>query len=167
MPTKRNAAEQDRPSSASSGSRAPCQPAADLRLERTPGHLLRRAQQRAIEIYQHEVGENGLRPPQFALMLTVYQNPGINQTELVKITGVDRSTVADTIKRLEKRGLIKRKPGEDQRARRLWLTSAGADAVDRDIVGGQRAQDLIMAPIPHADRERFLDLLRQIADLPG
>ena len=138
-----------------------------MRLEKTPGHLLRRAQQRAIEIYQHEVGENGLRPPQFSLMLSVYQNPGINQTELVKLTGVDRSTVADTITRLEKRGLIRRKPGEDQRARRLWVTDAGAEAVDRDIVGGQKAQDLIMAPIPRSERERFLELLRQIADLPA
>jgi DNA-binding MarR family transcriptional regulator len=167
MPTKRDTAHQDSPPGADPRDEAPRHPATNLRLEKTPGHLLRRAQQRAIEIYQHEVGENGLRPPQFALMLTVYQNPGINQTELVKITGVDRSTVADTITRLEKRGLIKRKPGKDQRARRLWVTKAGADAVDRDIVGGQRAQELIMAPIPDADRERFLELLRQIADLPA
>lgn len=138
-----------------------------MRLTETPGHLLRRAQQRAVEIYQQEVGDTGLRPPQFALMLTVYQNPGLNQTELVRLTGVDRSTVADTVTRLEKRGLVQRRPGEDQRSRRLWVTDAGAAAIERDIAGGLRAQDIIMAPIPAGERARFLSLLRLIADLPA
>ena len=138
----------------------------NINLRESPGHLLRRAQQRAVEIYLDEVGEDGLRPPQFALLLTVYQNGGLNQTELVQHTGIDRSTLADMIARLEKRGLLRRKPGEDQRTRHIWVTDAGRAAVEANAAAAQRAQDRIMAPIAPDDREQFLRLLGRIADLP-
>ena len=137
-----------------------------LELRQEPGHLLRRAQQRAVEIYQEEVGEDGLRPPQFALLLTVYQNAGLNQTELVQQTGIDRSTLADMIGRLEKRGLLRRKTGTDQRSRHLWVTETGAEAVRANVAAGQRAKERILAPIKTSERKRFLELLGRIADLP-
>ncbi len=141
-------------------------PADTIDLRQTPGHLLRRAQQRAVEIYQEEVGEDGLRPPQYALLLTIFQNAGLNQTELVQQTGIDRSTLADMIARLEKRGLLLRRPGADQRSRQLWITDAGAAAVEANAVAGQRAQERIMAPIADDERIRFLEILGRIADLP-
>ncbi len=141
-------------------------PAEAMDLRQTPGHLLRRAQQRAVEIYQEEVGDDGLRPPQFALLLTVFQNAGLNQTELVHLTGIDRSTLANMIARLEKRGLLARKPGTDQRSRHLWLTDAGAEAVRSNSTAGHRAQNRIMAPIAPDERAHFLELLGRIADLP-
>ena len=141
-------------------------PAEAMDLRRTPGHLLRRAQQRAVEIYQEEVGDDGLRPPQFALLLTVFQKAGLNQTELVHLTGIDRSTLADMIARLEKRGFLTRKPGTDQRSRHLWLTDSGAEAVRSNAAAGYRAQDRIMAPVAPDERAHFLELLGRIADLP-
>lgn len=132
----------------------------------TPGHLLRRAQQRAVEIYQRAVGDAGLRPPQFALLLTIHHNAGMTQTELVQETGIDRSTLADMTGRLEQRGLLLRRPGTDQRSRRLWLTAEGEAVLRESAAAATRAQEEIMAPIPAADRVRFLGLLRRIADLP-
>lgn len=139
----------------------------DITLSDVPGHLLRRAQQRAIELYWASVGEDGLRPPQFAVLLTIYQNPGLNQTELVQRTGIDRSTVADMIGRLSKRGLIRRARTEtDQRANRLWVTDEGTGALTRTADAAQAAQDHIMAPIPPDQRARFLELLKRMAELP-
>lgn len=136
-------------------------------LREVPGHLLRRAQQRAVELYWAAVGEDGLRPPQFAVLLTIYQNPGLNQTELVQRTGIDRSTVADMISRLSKREMIRRARTEtDQRANRLWITDDGVCALNRTAAAAQAAQDDIMAPIPAEHRRQFLDLLKRLADLP-
>ena len=139
----------------------------EIDLSAVPGHLLRRAQQRAVELYWAAVGEDGLRPPQFAVLLTIYQNPGLNQTELVNLTGIDRSTVADMIGRLSKRGLIRRARTEtDQRANRLWVTDEGTAALTRTANAAQTSQDDIMAPIPPAQRAQFLDLLKRLAELP-
>lgn len=138
-----------------------------IALHETPGHLLRRAQQRAVDLFVQTVGERGLRPPQFALLLAAYQNPGANQSDLVRITGIDRSTAADMITRLAGRGLIRRVRTEaDGRANRLNVTAEGVAALESAADRVDRAQESIVAPIPAGQRAQFLKNLSLIADLP-
>jgi len=138
----------------------------DIELRATPGHLLRRAQQRAVDLFLQSVGEDGLRPPQFALLLAAYQNPGANQTDLVRATGIDRSTAADMITRLANRGLIQRSRTEaDGRANRLEVTAKGIAALDAAAERAMDSQERIMAPIPPGQRAQFLKNLARIADL--
>jgi DNA-binding MarR family transcriptional regulator len=136
-------------------------------LRSTPGHLLRRAQQRAVELFVQAVGDNGLRPPQFAALVTVYQNPGINQTLLVDRTGIDRSTVADVIDRMVSRGYIERKRDvADQRVNTLWITEAGIAALEHSADAAMAVQEAILAPVPPARRAAALEILELLADLP-
>lgn len=136
-------------------------------LHETPGHLLRRVQQRALDLYVRAVGEGGLRPPQFAVLLTVHQNPGLNQTELVRRTGIDRSTIADMIGRLVKRGLLTRQRTQsDQRSNTLWITTEGVAALEHSAEAAVAVQDEIMAPLPPDRRDEFIELLKLLSDLP-
>lgn len=138
-----------------------------MNLHRTPGHLFRRAQQRAVDIFRQHVGENGLRPRQLAVLVTVNQNPGISQADLVKLSGIDRSTVAEMVARLARNGLLTRtRTKDDQRANRLTITEAGIKALEQSLPSAQRAQEEIMAPVPPEERARFLENLRRLADLP-
>ena len=135
-------------------------------LHGTPGHLLRRAQQRAVELFIHAVGDDGLRPPQFALLVAAYQNPGANQSDLVRLTGIDRSTAADMITRLAGRGLVRRvRTKADGRANQLEVTRDGVAALEATLDSALRAQDEIIAPIPPGQRAQFLKNLARIADL--
>ncbi len=165
----------DRPKSAGAdpGAQNPAPPDAagrpidGIALHETPGHLLRRAQQRAVDLFVQAVGERGLRPPQFALLLAAWQNPEANQSELVRITGIDRSTAADMITRLAGRGLIRRVRTEaDGRANRLSVTAEGVAALEAAADRVARAQERIVAPIPAGQRAQFLKNLSLIADLP-
>jgi DNA-binding MarR family transcriptional regulator len=144
------------------------QPLEGYQLVQAPGHLLRRCQQRAVEIFYGEVGRKGPTPRQFAVMLTVRQTPGINQTEVVRRTGIDRSTIGDLISRMERRRwLRRRRAGRDARAHALYLTSAGEAALKQAAPAVEAAQRRILAPLPEKDRAHFLDCLRLIADLPA
>lgn len=137
-----------------------------LSLHDSSGHLLRRAQQRAIDIFMQAFADHGLRPPQFALLLAAYQNPDANQSDLVRETGIDRSTAADMITRLATRGLIERvRTKTDGRANRLKVTAAGIEALESAAAAAQSVHDSIMAPIAPGQRDRFLKQLRQITDL--
>jgi len=136
-------------------------------IRHTAGHLLRRAQQRAVDLFVQAVGENGLRPPQFAVLVTVYQNPGLNQTHLVDKTGIDRSTIADMIERMAARGYLERKrDAADQRVNTLWITAAGIAAVQTCIEAAMTVQEAIMAPVPAEKRAAVLEALEALADLP-
>lgn len=134
-------------------------------LQDAPGHLLRRCQQLAVDLYTAEVGSNGLTPRQFALLLAIYQKSGISQVDLVRQTGIDRSTVAEMVARLIKRGLLVRQRTEsDRRTNALAVTAEGERQLRAAQPGVARAQDKILDPIPMAKRGEFVELLRQLVE---
>src|SRR5262245_41707252 len=137
---------------------------AAYRLIEAPGHLLRRVQQRAVELFVEEVGAS-LTPRQFAILIAIAQNPGLTQTDLVSATGVDRSTVGDMVTRLVRRGLIRRRrSGRDQRANTLAILPQGLQALRNALPGVERTQRRILEPVPAAAREAFIEALRAIAE---
>ncbi|MGQ0663281.1 MAG: MarR family winged helix-turn-helix transcriptional regulator [Pseudomonadota bacterium] len=138
------------------------------RLSDAPGHLLRRCQQRAVEIFMEEVGPARLTPRQFALLVAVWQQPGLTQTELVAATGIDRSTIGDMLDRLVRRGSIRRRrSGRDQRANTLHIRPAGLAAVTAALPGVERAQERILGPLPAELRPGFVHALRLMAGGPA
>lgn len=133
-------------------------------LGRAPGHLIRRAQQRAVDLFMDEVGEDGPTPRQFAVLLNVYQNDGINQTDLVRLSGIDRSTLTEILRRLASRGLIQRRRlKKDQRTNVLSTTAAGIRALETAFEAVARSQDRIMESVPPARRAEALELLSLLA----
>ena len=72
-------------------------------------HLLHRAGQCAGDIFNQRMKTIGLTPRQYMILKTVALHEGLNQTDLVERTGVDRSTLADIIRRMLTKGLLKRR----------------------------------------------------------
>lgn len=135
-------------------------------LPRLPGHLLRRCQQRAVDLFVAEVGENGPTPPQFAVLLAVCQAPGVSQAALVRSTGIDRSTLAELVRRMVDRGLLRRRrTPRDQRANALALTPAGEALVEAVFPAMLKAQARILAPLPPERHVAFLADLALVAGL--
>ncbi len=140
--------------------------AGEFDLANSPGHLLRRAQQYAFDIYTQEVGADGLTPRQFAVLLTVEQNEGLSQTDLVRLTGIDRSTLADMISRLLKRDLLARKRTEsDQRANAVRITAIGRKALKSALPYVARAEGRILDGLPAGKRSEFLKALTLLAEI--
>lgn len=93
------------------------------------GHLIRRAQQRHAALWQERVSTD-VSSVQFAALAVLEQLPGASQSELGAELDLDRSTIADIVARLERRGVITRSPHPNDRRRyALQLTAAGAAEV--------------------------------------
>lgn len=138
------------------------------RLERSPIHLLHRAGQCAGDIFQNEMAEGGLTPRQFAVLLTVAQNEGLSQTNLVDRTGIDRSTLADIIRRMIKKGLLqRRRTKEDARAYAVRLTDEGNRVLKATDPVARKVDDKVLAVLSNAERERFLQDLNKIVKTLG
>ncbi len=134
-------------------------------LDRSPIHLLHRAGQCAGDIFQAEMAGEGLTPRQFAVLVTVSQNEGLSQTHLVERTGIDRSTLADIVRRMLKKGLLqRRRTREDARAYAVKLTDAGWATLRDAKPFTSRVDDKILAALPSQNRERFLKDLREIIE---
>lgn len=138
------------------------------RLERSPIHLLHRAGQCAGDIFQSEMASGDLTPRQYAVLVTVAHNEGLSQTNLVDRTGIDRSTLADIIRRMLKKGLIqRRRTKEDARAYAVRLSEEGWKTLKSAEPMAKRIDDKIMAALPNSNRERFLQDLNVIVAALG
>lgn len=134
-------------------------------LAHSPGHLLRRCQQYAGDLYAREMGLNGLTARQFEVLWTVEANEGASQTELVRLTGIDRSTLADLIARMIRKDLLARRRVEgDQRANSVRITARGARALRMAAHSVARAESLVLDPLPPFRRAEFLRSLAMIAE---
>lgn len=135
-----------------------------FKLDAAPGHLLRRAQQFAYDLYMNEVGREGLTPRQFTVLHAVQQDEGLSQTDLVRKTGIDRSTLADMISRLLKKGLLQReRTKSDQRANSVSITATGKMALDTALPKVSKAEDSILQAVDTKLRSDFIAALSQIA----
>jgi DNA-binding MarR family transcriptional regulator len=131
-----------------------------------PGHLIRRCQQIAVAIFMDETKSFDLTPVQYAALVAVRTQPGVDQTRLVRLIALDRSTIGNVVERLEAKGLIARRTGNaDKRTKRLYPTKQGSAMLD--AIGGAvaRAQQRILAPLAPAERVRFMEMLARLVDL--
>lgn len=95
------------------------------------GHLLRRAQQRHVAAWLRDVCAE-TTSVQFAALAVLDRRAGASQRELGRELDLDRSTIADLVGRMVRRGLIERERApEDRRKNVLQLTPAGRDELAR------------------------------------
>lgn len=141
--------------------RRPARAAAPVDLTDLPGHCIRRLQQIAVAVFLQEAGDSGITPVQYAALQAVADEPGIDQRTLAGRIGLDTSTLAGVVARLEARGLMLRRSCDaDRRVRVLRLTVAGRDALAAVVPAMQRAQQRILAPLATRERSEFMRLLK-------
>ncbi len=134
-------------------------------LKTSPGHLLRRAQQYAHDLYSKEVGSSGPTPRQYEVLHVVASNEGLSQTDLVRHTGIDRSTLADMIARMMKKGLLSRKrTKEDARANAVSITAAGKRMLTAANSKVAKAENAALAVLPKTQQAAFMKALRAYAE---
>ncbi|MFM8747913.1 MAG: MarR family winged helix-turn-helix transcriptional regulator [Aestuariivirga sp.] len=131
---------------------------------RSPSHLLKRAAQYSNLIYMGEVGKSGLTHRQFTVLLAVDANDGKSQTDLVKLTGIDRSTLADLVARLLAQGYLQRKrTRDDGRTNSIRITTVGKKMLKMAQPGAEEVDKQLMSLIPFPDRKPFIDNLAVLA----
>lgn len=134
-------------------------------LKSSPGHLLRRAQQYAHDLYSQEVSASGPTPRQFEVLHVVSKNEGLSQTDLVRHTGIDRSTLADMIARMMNKGLLSRKrTKEDARANAVSITPAGRRMLKSAESRVNKSDKDVLAVLPKTQQSTFMKALRAYAD---
>lgn len=134
-------------------------------LDDLPGHYIRRLHQIAVAIFLQETEAHGLTPVQFAALSQVGQTPGVDQRTLAGSIGLDTSTTAGVIDRLEARGLMLRNASaEDRRVRLLSLTAEGHQLLQAIVPDMLKAQQRILKPLPVAERAQFMRMLRKLVD---
>lgn len=134
----------------------------ELDIHAMPGHLIRRMQQASVAIFDGQLRAAGidLTPVQFAALVMLERNPGVDQASLAQGISYDRVTIGGVLDRLEAKALVRREadPG-DRRARRVFLEPAGVQLLTeaRPIV--RHVQGLILAGLDEQEARQLVSLL--------
>ena len=134
-------------------------------LTRSAHHLLKRAAQYASTIYMDRVGKSGLTQRQYTVLAAVNEYEGASQTDLVKMTGIDRSTLADLVARLLAQGYLQRRRSkEDGRTNSVRITAAGKKILRTALPGADNSDRTLLHAIAPSLRKPFVEALSILAD---
>lgn len=133
------------------------------RLDASAIHMLHRASQAADEMFAHETSGAELTPRQFTVLSALERLESASQTQIVDATGIDRSTLADIVKRLVKRGLLtRRRSRSDARAYVVRLTPDGRAMLNATKPAAQRVEERLLEQMPDMRREALIAALEAI-----
>ena len=131
----------------------------------SPLHLLHRAGQIADVLFSREIGSAEMTPRQFAVLSCVARNADLSQADIVARTGIDRSTLADVVRRLSRQGLLERqRTREDARRYAVRLTDKGSEVLAATKPAAMMADEHILSTLLPEERTRFLNALHQIVE---
>ncbi len=129
-----------------------------------PGHLARRLQQAHYLLWTTMVSEE-ITSPQYGLLNALMAEPGLDQRTVGERVSLDRSTVAEVVSRLSRRGLIEKvRDVEDGRRYLLRPTPEGAAVHRKLTVRTARMNHVFLSPLSDAEQTVFLDMLQRVSD---
>jgi MarR family transcriptional regulator, temperature-dependent positive regulator of motility len=129
---------------------------------RSPTHLLHLAEQAAERLFAANA-MGSITPRQLAVLVTVSEHEGLNQTEVAERTGIHEASIAQIISRLVRKGLLQRRRSrEDTRAKVLRLTDEGRRRLEMAEPMARNVDGLLLAVLPATERKPFLAALQSI-----
>lgn len=135
----------------------------EFNIEKSVGFLLAKAHQRLYAHFRRELANYAITPPQFALLAFLWRKDGLSQTELSEMTEVDRTTIGGLIDRLEKAGLVQRRPNPaDRRAYSVHLTEQGK-ALEKELTPiALRVRERTAAGLAPGEYAKLCELLEKL-----
>ncbi len=118
------------------------------------GYTLQQTTRMVKAILQERLKQHKVTVGQFPILAHLWEEEGLTQKALCELIRVEQPTLANTLKRMERDGLIKRIADEDDKRQwRIYLTARALDlkemlqqeshSVNKIIVGGMNETEQI------------------------
>ena len=129
------------------------------------GYLVNHAARLLERALAEEIVPHGAWPGMFPVLLALWEEDGRTQAELVRLVGVEQPTLANTLRRMERDGLVRRTPDPaDRRAARIHLTDRGRALQEALTQGARRVNERALRGLDAAERAALLTGLRHVID---
>ncbi|WP_221794238.1 MarR family winged helix-turn-helix transcriptional regulator [Oceanobacter mangrovi] len=132
------------------------------------GHLLRKAYQRHMAIFQQYSCEDSLTAPQFVALCTIQEMGVCSITDIVKATAVDQATMRGVVERLKSKGWIHQESdSQDRRKVVIRLTESGEELVRRMVPCAVTITEKTMGNLNPAEQVALVYLLQKMNEQPA
>lgn len=105
----------------------------------------------------------GIAPAQFPILLELWQKDGLSQQELVERADLKQATIANTLARMERDGLITREPNpDDARSRLIMLTEQARSLQQQSTEIAQAINQTALSDLSADEQKLFLEMAAKI-----
>ncbi|HTM87921.1 MAG TPA: MarR family transcriptional regulator [Terriglobales bacterium] len=126
---------------------------------------LRRAARALTQLYEQALRPLGLRATQFTVLQALEQAGEVSQGELGQMLVMDSTSLTRTLEIMRRRGWIVKRPGKDQRERRLSLSPAGRERLRSATPAWEKAQARLRQQLGTEPWTEFLRLTNQVTNI--
>ena len=127
------------------------------------GYLANNLARLLVEVLRKRIAPLGIVPGQFPALLALWEKDGLTQKELLAVLDIEQATLANTLTRMERDGLITRKEHPaDARARTIHLTQQGLLIRDQAHQTAMQINKEILADFSDDEADAFLDYMRRV-----
>ena len=131
--------------------------------QQSAGFLVNYAARLFAQALYRRIGPHGITTGQFPVLLMLWEQEGFTQTQLAERLAVEQPTMANTLKRMERDGLIRRVPDlDDRRQAHVHLTERGRALRDVLSASARETNGVALAGLSAEEAEQFLALARRV-----
>ena len=123
-----------------------------IKREKSVGYVVNHLSRAMTQALNDAIKDLGVSPGQVPVLMCLWEQDGLTQRELYERVSIEQATMSNTLKRMERDGLVRRKPDpRDRRAARILLTakakklqppvSDAIKAVNKQAIGGLKKKD--------------------------
>jgi DNA-binding MarR family transcriptional regulator len=111
--------------------------------------------------FQLRAASLGFAPGQFPILVELWNEDGLTQRDLVAKLEIEQATIANTLSRMERDGLIERRSHpKDKRAQLLFLTARAREIEAEAKAAAREADDALFKGFKRFERELMLEYMR-------
>jgi DNA-binding MarR family transcriptional regulator len=137
-------------------------PIADEMVLDCMGGRLRMANRIVTAIYDEALSDLGLKGSQLNLLVAVFREGTIRQTDLATLFNIDETTLSRNVMRMCRKGWLAPQPSKDRRSHGITVTKRGRDMIERAYPAWKAAQTKVRRRLGTEVAAALKDTLRQL-----
>jgi DNA-binding MarR family transcriptional regulator len=130
--------------------------------KQSPSYMVSQLAKEFARALQARASGLGFSAGQFPILVELWEEDGLTQKQLLERVDVEQATMANTLSRMQRDGLIERKPHPtDRRAQLVFLTPKGLEIKDGAIAAVRATDDALLAGLKRFEKELLLEFIRR------
>lgn len=136
-----------------------------LKREKSLGYVVNHLSRLMTQALGDETANLGVTPGQLPVLMCLWEQDGLTQRELYQRVHIEQATMSNTLSRMERDGLVKRKPDpDDRRASRVMLTPKAKKIEAAIDEATKTVTKKALGNLKKKDKKTVMDLMGSMID---
>ncbi|MAS04558.1 MAG: MarR family transcriptional regulator [Ahrensia sp.] len=135
----------------------------DFKKDESAGYLANHMARLFANALHERIRPLGLAPAQFMTLLELWEKDGLTQKDLVRRLDIEQATMANTLKRMERDGLIEKQENpKDRRAQLIRITDKARGLQNEAIAAANEVNGIALSGLSEDERRVFIRTMSRV-----